>query len=161
MRSKTILLIIRMAFGAVLAFALEPALSNETKFEFISQRSLADLERSFGAAEPFASHTEDLNKDSIWSCSMFGVRSRMFVRQQDRLYKFKATGSPPAQYINSGTHTLKTYNIEGHELSARNGKISETVRWLAPNKIIAQLRSNKSLDSRPQVILAYNLCSVQ
>ncbi len=133
-------------FGALFSYAIE--------FEHISLAKKAELERQFEAAKLAAGDGQIEGKK--WLCDMFGVRSRMQVQRNVKLYSLKkdALGS----FSNSGAQVVSSYTPHNGTLQGKNERFEDQLRLTTDGQLLSRL-SLRGHDAAPTVI-AYSICRV-
>lgn len=120
-------------------------------FEYISPEKQKQLETEFQQAKKALSKDDLLNKE--WKCDMFGMRSRLRVEREVKLYKFSKTESE--ELNNSGAQILDRYVLNQDGLIGKNDKVEDAVRMTSKGQLIARL---SSLNPEKRVA-AYSVCT--
>ncbi len=134
--------------GKVLSFILTLLSCSVAALEFVPQTQAKDLAGQFTQARALTESEVKKYADRDWRCDMYGMRTRLQVEREVRLYRFSPTGK---QWTNLGAQMIQEYSVEKTGLVGRKGKLSDQVRMASDNRLVAQL----SMDSQ---VLAYSIC---
>lgn len=116
--------------------------------EYVAQDQAKDLARKFSAARALTKSEVAKFADRDWKCDMYGMRTRLQVEREVRLYRFTGSGK---KWTNLGAQMIQDYEMEPDGFIGRRGRLIDLVKSGADNTLIAQL----SLDS---TVLAYSVC---
>lgn len=118
-------------------------------FEYISPERRQELEMDFNssAAKPLVSN--DI-KHKKWTCDMYGVRSRLQVQRDVKLYNWK----DDKNWDNAGAQVVVSYAVEKNTLVGRTERFEDQVKMKANGQLISQL----SLVSPNREVVAYSVC---
>lgn len=132
-----------LIFGAALGHSLEMEhISLEQKQKLVDEFEHAKLEKADSL----------LNKK--WSCDMYGVRSRMQVQRDVKLYSLSK--GTDGIILNKGAQLVSDYKLENGALSGQKGKFEDSVRMKSDGQLISRL----SLLKPEPVVIAYSVCKV-
>jgi hypothetical protein len=146
-----LLLVIRVHYGGrclglkalflhlVLASNLGASLSHavpDAEIEHVSDTKVKELEQLFSIGTPAEKNRMKSLHESLWSCDLFGVRSRMQVIRGAKLYSFVLSGDTVQ---NSGSQEVKLYQIQKGELQGDSRHITDHIRFLSRNHLIARM----------------------
>lgn len=132
---------------------LSGIIAQAVEFEHLSLEQKAQLEVQFERAKSLAELKKEV-EGRKWSCDMFGVRSRMQVKRNVKLYSLKKrdTGS----YSNSGAQVVSQYRESGNTLHGENERFEDQVRVTEDGRLISRLSLRGP--SQPNMVIAYSLC---
>lgn len=116
--------------------------------EFVAQDQAKDLAKKFSAARALTNNEVSKFADRDWKCDMYGMRTRLQVERDVRLYRFTGSGQ---KWTNLGAQMIQDYEMEPDGFIGRRGRLIDLVKSGSDNTLIAQL----SLDS---TVLAYSVC---
>lgn len=117
--------------------------------EYVSPQKVKELETSFAAAQPpKAEDLTRLNQKDL-TCDMFGVRTRLQVERDVKLYNFKDN---EGAWENRGAQMVRSYELKESALIGQNGSLLDQVRITKTKEILARLSLNG------ETVLAYSLC---
>lgn len=122
-----------------------------TEIEHVSDAKVAELEQLFSIGAPAEKDRIKRLHQSLWSCDLFGVKSRMQVIREAKLYSFLVEGS---SLQNLGSQEVKSYSLDGGELKGSSARISDHVRFLSRNHLISKITTK---NDAPEA-LAYAIC---
>ena len=117
--------------------------------EYISPERRAELEKDFNS-EAFKSPESTLIKHKKWSCDMYGVRTRLQVQRDVKLYNFKTDSN----WHNDGAHVTSEYKIEEKLLVGRSDRFEDQVKINSKGELISRL----SISSPERQVVAYSVC---
>lgn len=86
---------------------------------------------------------------------MYGVRSRMQVQRQVKLYRFRQLPNSPT-IQNSGSQVVSSYKLENNNLVGRDSRLEDQLRLTAEGKLISRLSLRAAASP---TVLAYSICS--
>ncbi len=116
--------------------------------EFVPSTQAKDLEGRFSQARALTEVEIKKFADRDWRCDMYGMRTRLQVEREVRLYRFAAAGK---QWANLGAQMIQNYEVEKSGFIGRKGILSDQVRIVGDNQLVAQLTMNTE-------VLAYSIC---
>lgn len=122
-----------------------------TEIEHVSDAKVAELEQLFSIGAPAEKSRIQKLHQSLWSCDLFGVKSRMQVIRDAKLYSFLVEGS---SIKNLGSQEVKSYSILAGELTGSSARISDQVRFLSRNHLISKITTK----SETPEALAFAIC---
>ncbi len=122
--------------------------SHALEMEYISPTKKAELEQDFARAE-FSPEASDKIKQKVWTCDMYGVRTRLQVKRGVKLYNWKQAG-----WRNDGSQIVRNYSAEDGELRGRHGPLQDEVKINAKGQLISRL----SLTHPAPQVVAYAVC---
>jgi hypothetical protein len=135
-------------------FAEPPAKSTAepATVEYIAPTKQSQLEDLFNHAE-FSSpkHARSL-KHGPWVCDMYGVRSRMQVRRDLRLYVW--SGEAGAAWHNDGAQLVSEYRAVDGSLTGTHDRFEDQVKLTADGRLISRL----SVLAPQRAVVAYSVC---
>ncbi|MGE3386495.1 MAG: hypothetical protein AB7K41_07185 [Bdellovibrionales bacterium] len=139
------------------------AASQVAAIEFISKDQVRQLSQEFASARaPKPEEIKALSEREI-KCDMYGVRTRLQVERDVRLYHFKSISPKTTQWDNQGAQVVQQYQIEDNGLIGRQGTMKDEVRLDKKNQVVAELSllrpaSASEGESTTPVVLAYSKC---
>lgn len=141
--------------GFSVAFIVFPV--GAAALEYVSKDRVSELTADFSTGQ--APKDSDLAKwkGRSFKCEMYGMRSRLQVDRDVRLYQFEVTESAQKVVQNRGAQVIQSYVKEATGLVGHQGSIRDEVRKCANGKIVSKL-SRSSDDSSSENILAYSVC---
>jgi hypothetical protein len=118
-------------------------------FEYISPERRQELEMDFNssAVKPLISNEI---KHKKWTCDMYGVRTRLQVQRDVKLYNWKDDNS----WKNDGAQVIVSYTPEKDVLVGRTERFEDQVKLKADGRLISQL----SLVKPNREVIAYSVC---
>jgi hypothetical protein len=127
------------------------AIAHSLDLEYISPAQKEKLVEDF-------EHAKLEKADAIlgkkWSCDMYGVRSRMQVQRDVKLYTLNKGTS--GTFANTGAQVVSKYRFEKGVFAGQQGKFEDSLRMTAKGELISRL---SVLQPQPAVI-AYSVCKV-
>ena len=117
--------------------------------EYISPERRAELEKDFNS-EPFKSPESSKIKHKKWTCDMYGVRTRLQVKRDVKLYNFKTDSS----WRNDGAQVVTEYKLEETSLVGRSERFEDQVKINSKGELISRL----SVSSPERQVVAYSVC---
>ncbi len=142
----------RISLLFIATFSIATARANEISLEYVSPQRKLDLERDFANAR-FSQSDRDSAQNRVWNCEMVGVRSRMQVQRDLKLYKLVMLPGSNA-LNNSGSHIIRKYEFKDNALIGQNERFEDQVRMTSDGRLIAKLTALK-----PQtMVISYSVC---
>jgi len=127
------------------------ALSASTNaLEFVPKDQAKELVGRFSEARPLTEEEVQKFADRDWRCDMYGMRTRLQVEREVRLYRFSRHGK---QWKNIGAQMIQDYKVESSGFVGRKGKLNDRLRIVGGDTLVAQL----SMDS---TVLAVSVCRI-
>lgn len=123
-----------------------------TDWEPISPEKRQELEHEFDKAL-MKSEAALAIKQKIWTCDMYGMRSKMQVKRGVKLYQWKNEND----WKNSGAQVVSNYKTSDNSLSGETDRFEDQVRLTSKGQLISRL----SLTRPERQVLAYSVCSAQ
>lgn len=117
--------------------------------EYISPERRAELEKDFNS-EPFKFPDSSSIKHKKWTCDMYGVRTRLQVQRDVKLYNFKSDSN----WRNDGAQVVTEYKIEEKSLVGRSERFEDQVKINSKGELISRL----SVSSPERQVVAYSVC---
>lgn len=140
-------------FTLVLSFCLTLAwVGQAMEMEYISPEKRQELEKEFDQAL-MKSATALSVKQKIWTCDMYGVRTRMQVKRNVKLYRFTNADD----WKNSGSQVVSDYRKKDDSLKAENERFEDQLRLTGKGQLISRL----SVLKPERAVVAYSVCSAQ
>lgn len=136
-----------MAFFLVLITAAAHSLEMEYISPQQKQKLVEDFEQAKLEQAPAVT-------GKIWSCDMYGVRSRMQVQRDVKLYSL-SQGSAGA-FTNKGAQVVSEYRLKDGVLSGQSGKFEDQLRVTPGGQLISRL----SVRQPTPTVIAYSVCKV-
>lgn len=133
----------------LLVLSLLTAASFALDMEYISPEQKEQLVRKFEQAT--LDKTEGV-LDKKWSCDMYGVRSRLQVQRNLKLYSFAK--APSGLFKNSGAQVVADYKNDGQSLLGHSQRFEDQVRLTPSGQLISRL----SLRQPDAIVIAYAVC---
>ena len=118
------------------------------EMEYISPETKTELEREFAKAE-FSSKAAAAIKQKVWTCDMYGVRTRLQVKRGVQLYNWKQDG-----WHNDGAQIVRDYTAEPSGLTGAKGPLQDEVKLNSKGQLISRL----SLTRPEHQVVAYAVC---
>src|SRR4051812_16191916 len=135
----------------VFALVVIAAAGHALEMEYISPIQKQQLVDDFEHAKL---EQADALANKKWSCDMFGVRSRMQVQHNVKLYSLSK--GPSGSFRNQGAQAVSEYRLQNGVLSGKSGKFEDNLR-VKPN---GQLISKLTVLQPEPVVIAYSVCNV-
>lgn len=135
-----------------LGFAVLSAPLAFSEMEHVSHKQSEVLTRLFEAANDIDKASVDNLVNKSWNCTLYGMRSRMQVERNLKLYAFNQEGST---LKNQGVQVIQKYKLESKQLKGINGSLEDHVRINNKGEIITRLSLLKK--PKPSVV-AYATC---
>lgn len=130
-------------------------ISHAIEFEHISLQKKADLESEFEKAKLEASDAPQVESKK-WTCDMFGVRSRMQVQRNVKLYSLKRDGL--GAYANTGAQVISSYSALNGSLQGKNERFEDQVRLTGNGQLISRLSLRGQDAPGSSTVIAYSIC---
>ncbi|MBX3020573.1 MAG: hypothetical protein KF799_02755 [Bdellovibrionales bacterium] len=124
--------------------------ADSAELEFISQEQTTALAQTFEGAS--LSPEQLLQRNSKWSCDMYGMRTRLQVQRGVKLYEWSAHDKT---WTNSGAQPVANYQLENGTLTGKTPRLEDQVRATREGKLISRLSAS---GDAPRV-LAYSVCT--
>lgn len=118
------------------------------EMEYVSPGKKLELETQFEKAE-FSSKSADTIKQKLWTCDMYGVRTRLQVKRGVKLYNWKKS-----DWHNEGAQIVRDYQAGTGGLIGSTGKLEDQVKINADGKLISRL----TLTEPKREVVAYAVC---
>ncbi len=118
-------------------------------FEYISPERRQELEKDFNSSAVKPLVTNEI-KNKKWNCDMYGVRSRLQVQRDVKLYNWQGT----EDWKNDGAQVVAEYTKEKDTLVGRTERFEDQVKMKANGQLISQL----SLVKPSRQVVAYSIC---
>lgn len=133
--------------------------ANATAIEYVSRDQAQSLADEFSKAEPIDENFIKKIAGKNLNCDMFGMRSRLQVERNVKLYRFLASGGG---FKNSGAQVVSSYEVSAGRLMGRRGHLVDEVRN-SQGHLLAQLAlspEGATAADRGLVVLAYSRCKL-
>lgn len=119
------------------------------EMEYISPEKKQELETQFEKAI-FSSKDSTTLKQKLWTCDMYGVRTRLQVKRGVKLYNFKKE----SDWHNDGAQIVRDYKPENGRLIGMAGNLEDQVKMNSKGQLISRL----SLTRPERQVVAYAVC---
>ena len=138
----------------IFTIALLSSLTGQAaSLEYISPELTKALAAEFSSAGLGDKDQALLKDKKAWTCSMYGVRTRLQVQHGVKLYDWSQAVA--SGWKNSGAQPVVDYHVEGGALLGKSAKVEDRVRLTKEGKLLSQL----SLATPPHTVLAYSVCN--
>jgi len=132
-----------LVFAAAVSQALSMEyVSPEQKQQLVDDFEKAKLEKAEAVA------------GKAWTCDMYGVRSRLQVQRDVKLYSLKRDAS--GVFKNSGAQPVADYQPKDGALLGVSGRFEDQVRLTTDGQLISKL----SVLQPERMVVAYSVCRV-
>jgi hypothetical protein len=118
--------------------------------EYISPEKKQELEMQFDKAD-FSSKSVSTLKQKVWTCDMYGVRTRLQVKRGVKLYNWKAE----SDWHNDGAQVVRDYKNVGGKLIGSTGPLEDQVKLTSQGRLISRLSIAKGPERE---VVAYAVC---
>jgi len=137
----------------ILCLVLSLALAGHAiELEYISPEAKQQLEMEFDKAE-FSSKDSAQLKQKMWTCDMYGVRTRLQVKRGVKLYHWKET----AGWQNGGAQVVRDYRPAQGKLVGEAGRFEDQVKLNSKGQLVSRL----SLTLPERQVISYAVCDAQ
>lgn len=151
----------KLLLSLILISAFLGASAFTAEVEYIGPEKQKQLEAQFDQAGFSASKDTKSLKDRSWSCDMYGVRSRMQVHHELKLYKWSNDPASPSWH-NDGAQLVNDYKVENSALVGIHDRIKDQVTQRYEDQVKltpdGQLISRLSVISPAKMVVAYSVC---
>ena len=141
-------------FSLLLLLTLTVAIAASADVEYISPDRQHELESMFNNAQFSATKDTPTLISHAWKCDMYGVRSRLQVHRDLKLYKWT---SQAEGWHNDGAQVVSEYKSGEHALVGSKANFEDQVRVTTDGHIVSRL----SLTAPLKETLAYSVCTSQ
>lgn len=141
-------------FSLLLLLTLTVAIAASADVEYISAERQQELETMFNNAQFSAKKDTQTLTSHAWKCDMYGVRSRLQVHRDLKLYKWT---SQVDGWHNEGAQVVSEYKTGEHEFVGSKANFEDQVRVTSNGQIVSRL----SLTAPLKQTLAYSVCTSQ
>lgn len=138
--------------SALFALVLAAPLAGALDIEYFSPAEKNKLVAEFEQAK--LENAKALT-GKTWNCSMYGVRTRLQVQRDVKLYALNSEPHEEKRLRNSGAQVISQYAVENSVLVGRTVKFEDQIRLTADGRLISRL----SLRDPTPTVLAYSVCS--
>jgi hypothetical protein len=128
---------------------LVTAIAHSLEMEYISPQQKQRLVDEFEASKLAKT---DILTGKKWSCDMYGVRSRLQVQRDVKLYSLSK--NPSGAYANNGAQVVSEYQFKNGVFSGKNSKFEDQLRITANGRLMSRL----SVLKPSPVVIAYSVC---
>ncbi len=118
-------------------------------FEYISPERRQELETEFNSSAVKPLVKSEL-KHKKWTCDMYGVRTRLQVQRNVKLYSWQNDKT----WENSGAQVVVSYTEDEKSLLGRTERFEDRVKMKSNGELISQL----SLVKPEREVIAYSVC---
>ena len=139
-----------MTLSVLLTFGSLAAAAPEV--EYISEEKQKQLETLFNSGHFDAEKDSQILRSHVWTCEMFGMRTRMQVQRGLKLYKW--TVDKDEVWQNGGAQLVSEYKCESSSLVGRRDRFEDQVKLTKDGKLVSRL----SLITPAGTVLAYSVC---
>ena len=124
------------------------------ELEYISPERSTALANQFDNATLTENQQSLLSQKKAWTCSMYGVRTRLQVQKAVKLYSW--TSPSQGQWQNGGTHPVAKYVYQGKLLAlvGQTDQLQDEVRLTNRGQLVSRLSSRTAKSD----VLAYTVC---
>ena len=133
----------------ILSLIFAAAVSQALEMEYVSPEQKAQLVKDFEQAKV---ETAEGLLNKKWNCDMYGVRSRLQVQRNVKLYSFKRDFS--GAFKNYGSQVVADYKSDSRGLLGLNDRFEDQLRMTPSGQLISRL----SLRQPEPIVLAYAVC---
>ncbi|MCB0407775.1 MAG: hypothetical protein KDD34_06175 [Bdellovibrionales bacterium] len=126
---------------------------SEPQIEHISNSQVKELDQLFKISAPISSSNALQKLDgTLWSCELFGVRTRMQKLKDVRLYQFVMDNKSLA---NVGSQKIKNYHISNGSLTGSQDTLQDQIKMTSGSNLISKL----STTGKHSKAVAYATCA--
>ncbi len=120
----------------------------------VSPTQATDLKKAFSLARPLESKDLTAMAEKDLSCDMFGMRTRLQVEKDIKLYNFKFAQK---NWQNRGAQVVQSYQLTKTGFVGTDGHLVDEIRKTADDKFMAQL----SRDADKSSVIAISKCQAK
>ncbi len=139
-------------FSLLLLLTLTVAIAASADVEYISPERQHELENLFESAQFSTPKDTQTLTSHAWKCDMYGVRTRLQVHRDLKLYKWT---SNVGDWHNDGAQVVSEYKSGDHGLVGTRANFEDQVRVTTAGQIVSRL----SLTAPLKETLAYSVCT--
>ncbi len=149
----------RVLLGLHIAVGLFLSSAHAVEISFIEQQELQILTNSFESAKTLKSDNLKDILGPIWTCNLFGTRTRMQIERNLHLYDLSQSGSK-TEFANKGAQVIRNYSFSKGSLIGKKENLKETLRLSSEGNLIGRIE-HLDPESKKPIILAYSSCTLK
>jgi hypothetical protein len=135
--------------SSIIVFLFICASAMAAELEYLSPERQHELENQFQSARFDSANNAEKLRNREWSCEMYGVRTRLQVQRDVKLYRW-----PSDSWNNLGAQILSDYKAEPSALVARSARFEDQVKLTTEGRLVSRL----TLNSPGRTVIAYSVC---